>query len=239
MIKRLCIALVLTLRLVPAAGAEPSSTAQAARVVAWQPKEGMAREFELGYQRHLEWHRAQSDPWAWHGWSIVSGPRTGYFVDGTFFHRWTDFDSPVAPQQDAADNAVNVAPYAKLHGVAAYETIPELSRFDATHLSAPFLTFTYIEVAPGRAAEFEALVPAPDRGAASRPASFALLRPVAGTHEYLLIIPARSQSDLAAHAGFAEQWLAAVAKQQGSTPIVERMRTETGRYRADLSYVPR
>lgn len=219
-----------------AVASEPSGNA--ARVVAWQPKEGMTREFELGYQRHLEWHRAQNDPWTWHGWSIVSGPRTGYFVDGTFFHRWTDFDVPVAPREDAADNATNVVPYATLHSVAAYETVPSLSRFEPSQLTAPLLMFTYIEVAPGRGEEFEAALAARARDASST-TSFAFLRPAVGSHEYLLLQPAQLQSELAAHAAFVDRVLASVVRKEGGRPIVKRLRSETGRYRPDLSYVSR
>lgn len=212
-----------------------SPSGNAARVVAWQAKPGMSRDFELGYRRHLEWHRAHDDAWTWHGWSIVSGPRTGYFVDGTFFHPWADFDAPVAPAQDAADNEVNVAEYATLQSVAAYESVEALSRFDAAQLQAPLITFTYIEVMPGRAAELESLIATRDRAASP---SFLLLRPIAGTHEYLLMLPARTQPELAAHAAFTQELLARVAARQGSSPIVKAIRTETGRHRADLSYLP-
>lgn len=237
MIKRYFMAFLLAAAFAPAVIAQSSSPGNAARIVAWQPKEGMTREFDLGYRRHLDWHRAQNDSWSWHGWSIVTGPRTGYFVDGTFFHHWTDFDSPVAPREDAADNALNVSPYATLRSVGAFEAV-DVARFDATQLTAPLLTFTYIEVAPGRAAQFESLVAS--RGSAGRAetTSFALLRPVAGAHEYLLLLPARLQSDLVAHARFTEDLLARIAKGQAGAPIVVRVRTETGRYREDLSYMP-
>lgn len=207
----------------------------AARVVAWLPKEGMTRDFELGYQRHLEWHRLQGDPWTWHGWSIVSGPRTGYFVDGTFFHRWTDFDAPVAPREDAADNTTNVIPYATLQSVAAYEAVPKLSRFESSQLTAPLLTFTYIQVAPGRAEEFEAILVRVVRE--SKKVSFAVLRPAVGAREYLLLQPAQMQSELAAHSAFTERLLARAARQQKGAALVSEVRSETGRYRPDLSYV--
>jgi len=66
----------------------------------------MDHDFEEGYKRHLGWHRQNGDSWSWNGWTIISGDATGYFVDGTFFHAWSDLDSPVSPAADGADNAV-------------------------------------------------------------------------------------------------------------------------------------
>ena len=59
----------------------------------------MDRDFEEGYTRHLTWHRKNDDGWTWYGWTTISGEHFGYFVDGTFFHAWSDLDSPVNPEQ--------------------------------------------------------------------------------------------------------------------------------------------
>src|SRR5262249_2398794 len=76
------------------AQAQPSGGV--ARVVVWQIKPNMDRQFEEGYKRHLGWHRQNGDRWAWAGWMVISGERDGYFVDGTFFHSWSDLDAPVS-----------------------------------------------------------------------------------------------------------------------------------------------
>ena len=90
-----------------------------ARMVVIQPKPGQGAAFEQGYQRHLEWHKGANDLWTWHGWSFVLGDRLGMFMDGTFGHAAANFDTAVQPAGDAADNAVNVVPYADFlsHGV--------------------------------------------------------------------------------------------------------------------------
>src|SRR3712207_695819 len=100
----------------------------AARIVVIKPKDGMQKQFEEGYKRHLEWHRRNHDPWAWYGWQVVAGSRLGYFIDGTFGHRWEDFGAPVGPAEDAADNALNVAPYGDFLSLAHYVLRPEVSR---------------------------------------------------------------------------------------------------------------
>src|SRR5690606_29684102 len=93
----------------------PATHAQSgtlARIVVIQPKPGQAAAFEAGYQRHLEWHRKNADPWRWYGWTFVLGHRLGQFMDGTFGHTSADLDGAIKPAEDRADNAVNVTPYA-------------------------------------------------------------------------------------------------------------------------------
>src|SRR5579875_662391 len=107
------------------AGVERQGTA--AQLVVWEAKPGLAKEMEEGYKRHLDWHRRNGDWWAWEGWTITSGDRFGYFVDGTFFHTWKDLDHRVAPEEDAADNAKNVAPYGSIRSLSVYDELLPLS----------------------------------------------------------------------------------------------------------------
>jgi hypothetical protein len=216
-------------------GAEPS-TGTAARIVAWQPHPPV-RDFELGYRRHLDWHRRHNDPWEWHGWSIISGERAGAFVDGTFFRDWSDFDNAVAPADDAADNDVNVRPYAALQSVATYEIVTATRANETSRITAPFLMFVYIESAPGRGAELEAAI-RDDWHAKQRTSDFLLLRPVDGTDQHLLLLPAERQAQLPALAEALEQLLARIAERHRNRPLVHSVRRETGRYRPDMSYIP-
>lgn len=78
----------------------------------WKPKEGQSANFEKGYKEHLIWHSSNKDTWNWYGWFIISGPRHGLFVDATFDHAWSDFDQPVNPAGDTADNGVHTVPFA-------------------------------------------------------------------------------------------------------------------------------
>lgn len=79
-----------------------------AQFAVWEPKPGQRTEFTAGYQRHLVWHKTNDDKWGWYGWFIASGPRSGQFVDATLDHTWADFDTPVDPAGNRADNARNV-----------------------------------------------------------------------------------------------------------------------------------
>jgi len=190
-------------------------TGPAARIVVWRPHDAA---FEEGYRRHLGWHRAHADPWTWHGWTLVSGDRYGSFVDGTFFHAWEDLDHPVSPREDAADNELNVLPHAAVVSATAYELIGELP---PASLASPLLTFVWLTVVPGGGSELEA------RASGGRGALF---RPVDGSAEYLLLFAAAKTSELPRHA--LQPWLSRMK------PLVTAVRVETGRYRADLSYLP-
>lgn len=192
----------------------------AARITILAPNSGMQKDLEEGYKRHLEWHRSNGDKWTWYGWTVITGPRFGYLIDGTFHHDRADFNAPVAPAEDAADNAKNVFPYAHVAGTAFYAQRDDLSRGDAKLLEAPFALLATIEVVPGRERDFEAVT---KKLAADR-ACFQLL--AGGTHPtYLLVFPARTISDTI----------------RDVIPPSDAYRTvtvETLRYRADLTYVP-
>src|SRR6266496_2896312 len=122
---------IMVLVLVVVSMALPGLGQTAAKMVTWQPKAGMDRDFEEGYKRHLEWHRRNGDPWVWHGWSLLTGEHAGWFVDGSFFHAWTDFDTPLKPAEDGADNAVNVGPHGDVRNVGVVESVPGLSNVQA------------------------------------------------------------------------------------------------------------
>jgi len=82
-----------------------------------KPLVGQEMAFQVGFKRHLQWHRTAGDTWEWYGWVITSGPRQGQFIDATFDHLWSDFDKPVNPAEDHADSDVNVYPYSDIQSI--------------------------------------------------------------------------------------------------------------------------
>jgi hypothetical protein len=222
----------------PARLAPAQENATVARLVVWQPKPGMERDFEEGYKRHLGWHRRNADTWTWYGWTVADGENPGYFVDGTFFHSWPDFDSPVNPAADAADNAVNVYAYAVVRSVAAYEAVPALTNLGPQQLTSPLLTFYYLDVQPGRAAEFESILATEFRTTQASSVKRAVLRPANGVTEYLVLLPAGKQSDLGPQAEFVTRLLQAVARDKKGDIVVAHVRTVTAHFRPELSYTP-
>lgn len=117
-----------------------------AQFVAWKPKAGAEQQFEKGYRQHLLWHKANRDPWSWYGWFIISGPRNGQFIDATIDHAWSDFDHPVQPAGDRADNELHVFPYGELQTVIKATRLPALCTGDAGSLRLKFVRMITLQV---------------------------------------------------------------------------------------------
>ncbi|WP_162915392.1 hypothetical protein [Paraflavitalea soli] len=107
----------------------------------WKPKHGQEHNFEQGYKQHLQWHAANKDRWNWYGWYVISGPRVDYFIDATFQHAWSDFDRPVNPAGDAADNALHTEPFGDFKGSFKVKYLPALSIADTQSLQSNFLRY--------------------------------------------------------------------------------------------------
>jgi hypothetical protein len=122
--------------------------AQIAHFSIWRPYPGQEKMFEQGYKQHLQWHKYNGDTWSWYGWYIVSGKRAGYFVDATFDHAWSDFDKPVNPAGDAADNEINTEPYGEFLQSYKVEYLPACSYdfSDSIGLKSKFLRMVTIDV---------------------------------------------------------------------------------------------
>jgi hypothetical protein len=105
-------------------------------------------------------------------------------------------------------------------------------------LNEPLLTFCYIEVMPGKTAQFETLAAQELRSGASKAVGHALLRPVNGTSEYLLLLPTEKLSELGTQAAFIDRLLQSVARDPKFPTVVAHFRTETARHRPDMSYIP-
>jgi hypothetical protein len=112
----------------------------------WNPRPGQASVFEDGYHHHLQWHAANKDTWSWFGWYIISGPRHGQFIDATFGHSWADFDHPVNPTGDGADNALHTEPFADYLKAYKAMRLPFSDTEDTVVLTSKFVRMLTIEV---------------------------------------------------------------------------------------------
>jgi hypothetical protein len=209
-----------------------------ARVVVWQAKQGMARELEEGYKRHLGWHRYNGDSWTFRGWTIISGEQFGYFVDGTFFHRWSDLDSPVSSAADAADNAENVLPYGEIRTAAIYEGIPQLTNLDSKDLMSPLLSSPLLSSPSVISMLSRGGMPSSKRWlgtdcrATFNGIRYSVLRPETGISEYLLLLPADKQSELRAQSELISRLLQPLAQGARAFPwyvVFAPKRLATGR----------
>jgi hypothetical protein len=76
------------------------------------PKPGMQAQFEEGRKKHSAFHAAQKDTWKIYVWEIVSGERTGAYMQATPGHNWKDFDDRAAFNKlDGPDVAKNMEPF--------------------------------------------------------------------------------------------------------------------------------
>ena len=54
---------------------------------------GTTDKYEAGRKKHMAWHKAQGDPWAWNVFEITTGPDTGGYIIASANHQWADFDT--------------------------------------------------------------------------------------------------------------------------------------------------
>jgi hypothetical protein len=209
----------LALLLLIAAVAAAQENRMFARITVIAPREGLARQFEEGYKRHLDWHRDAGDRWTWYGWTVATGERLGWFIDGTFDHAAEDFDAAVEPAGDVADNEKNVVPFGRFVSSSFYRLRADLSRLPTERLDAPLATFTMVHVRPEKQAAFE-------KALASR--DLLVFEQLAGGPHpsYLLIAPADKISQVVM-----SRVLAAGDSYESAT-------SEMVRFRRELTYIP-
>ena len=67
------------------------------------PKPGATAKYEAARAKHMAWHKAQKDPWSWLTWEVVSGEASGSYYTGSFGHAWKELDAQ--EKLEKADNA--------------------------------------------------------------------------------------------------------------------------------------
>jgi hypothetical protein len=112
----------------------------------WKPNPAEAQHFENGYKQHLKWHKDNGDQSSWYGWYVISGPRADLFVDATFNHTWIDFDKPVKPAEDRADNNLHTRPFGDYEGGCKLLFLRDLSIGDSSGLESKYLRLITINV---------------------------------------------------------------------------------------------
>jgi hypothetical protein len=117
-----------------------------AQFTIWRPKETQPAAFQRGYQQHIKWRKTAGDPWEWYGWYIASGSRIGWFVEATFNHAWSDFDSPVDPVEQGVSLHQNVLPYADVRSAFKAFFLKDQSIVNSASLRSKMIRMITIEV---------------------------------------------------------------------------------------------
>jgi|SRR5579864_587972 len=130
------------------------------RIYFSMPKAGQVQQFEAGRRKHNDFHRSQSDTWAWNTFEVETGDYTGRYVTSTCGHAWKDFDTweNKMGKADATDAAANMGPYIQngTNGFYLYRADMSLAPPSAT--PAPRTAVTIYQLKPGAAADFIATV---------------------------------------------------------------------------------
>jgi hypothetical protein len=242
------VVLLLMLLALPVLAQEEEGTI--ARIIFFRAKPGMQQQLEEGLKKHMAWHKAQNDPWAWGVWSYLSGEETGMYGGGTFEHKWEDFDNPpVDEAADRADAAENVIPYtAPGTQVRFYESLPKVSKWPLG-TPAAMSEILVFRVRFGKSAEFASLIKKFHEAIEKTnwPVHYEWHRLVNGGPgpEYVLVLPHENWASLKGPEKSFPAMLAEAVGQEEAEALLERwgkvIKSESNslaRNRPDLSYTP-
>ena len=220
-----------------------------ARIVFFRAKPGMQQQLEAGLKKHMAWHKAQNDPWAWSTWSYISGEQTGMYGGGTFGHKWEDFDNvPIDQEADGADVTENVIPYAAPGAEwRYYKFLPKVSKPLGT--PAAMSQILIFRVRFGKSAEFAGLIKKFHQAIEKTnwPVHYAWYVLVNGGQipEYVLVLPRENWASLKGPEKPFPAMLAEAVGQEEAAALLERwgkvVKSESStlaRNRPDLSYTP-
>ena len=107
--RNLAPAALLALSLAVPAAAQPAG--DVAIINTHTPKPGSTEKYEAARKKHMAWHKTQKDPWTWLTWEVVSGEASGTYYTASFDHAWKDFDAQEKFEKaDTADFAKGIGP---------------------------------------------------------------------------------------------------------------------------------
>lgn len=217
----------------------------AAHFFVYQINPGAQARFEEGYRHHLGWHRSHHDPLAWYGWMVSDGKRDGYFIDASVGEPFAAFDHRVDVEQDGADFKSSVTPYVTPQAQLTYELLPELSYGTPLESRKPSDTVqvTYFDIHPGMELRFEHALRTAKRMLTSTSGAppHTWYRLVTGDDkpQYMLMV---ARANWASYDQFRKDVADLLASDPGAlsdfTDAVRSSRTESWKYRSDLSNLP-
>ena len=119
-------------------------------------KPGMVQQYEAGRKKHMQFHRAQKDTWAWRTFLIETGENAGSYVSSACNHAWKDFDDweQRIGKADTADGQVNMAPYVQSQRNRFYVYRADMSLAPANQPPDAMTSVTVYVLHPGTAPDF-------------------------------------------------------------------------------------
>lgn len=216
------------------------------------PKPGVTAKYETARKNHMAWHKAQKDPWSWLTWEIVSGENSGTYYTGSFGHAWKELDGQEKLEKaDQADFDKNIGPTIGRSFTAYYIQRLDLSLTQPTgDPPSAYSVLTFFLITPDGVNDFVDGVKKINDGI--KKTSYPLTGPsswyqLVNGGEGPMFILATGRANWAAFAApsktLDQMMEEAYGKDQGAAILakarkaIRSQRTETIKFRSDLSYV--
>lgn len=146
-------------------------------------KEGMADQFESALATHVAWRKQHDDPWTWHVYQHVNGPKLGHYTIRSGTHGWSDIDEYQEFSAKASDHfSKTVGPFVEnMHSVIARMNT-EVAHEPKKPTDYKLVELTEMNVKPGKMEQFEQSVAKFHKAAreAERPGYYSLAMAAVG-----------------------------------------------------------
>src|ERR1700752_3429764 len=95
---------------VSAQTAPPDSVTE---VIRQKARPGTRQQYEAARKKHMAWHKAQNDPWAWDVLEITTGWDIGNYIIASGNHQWKEMEEwgPKLGDADTADSQAAIGGY--------------------------------------------------------------------------------------------------------------------------------
>ena len=141
---------LITLASVPA-GAQTAPLDTVREVVRQKVRIDAKAAYETARKKHMQWHKAQNDPWEWDVFELITGPDTGAYIITSGNHQWKEMEDWTAKHEpaDSADAAAAMG-FAITGSQRSYWTqLNSISRLPPQGERLALATVTYYRVKPG------------------------------------------------------------------------------------------
>jgi hypothetical protein len=120
-------------------------------VIRQQARPGTRAQYEAARKKHMAWHKAQNDTWAWDVFEITSGPDTGSYVIASGNHQWKEMEQWEAKMgaADTADSQAAMGGMVDGSQRTYWTQLNGISRLPPANERMPLLTLTYYKIKPG------------------------------------------------------------------------------------------
>jgi len=244
----LCSALMVLAPAVAGAQTPPDSVSE---VLRQKIRPGTVQDYEAARKKHMAWHKAQNDPWAWEVFEVMTGPDTGSYLISSGDHQWKDMEAWVAKMADAdaADSQTSMGPYIAGTQREYWTQLNAISRLPSSDIQYPLITVTTYHVKPGSDAALRTAITkvnaALDAGKFPLRTIWYVLTSGGPSPTYAVVAPREGLGAMAPSPSLLE----VIEKQLGkpaSDALVKSFydnvvaaNTELLRLRTDLSYLPK